>query len=485
MSDLLDQDWFGWVVLVVIGLPLATIALTELNTRLARRGSAMTRAVYALRLFILPLGALLVLLTQIPNNVISNDGYWVKLTATLFGLSIIIFVLSSLNSVLFVNADRASWRSRVPSIFVDIVRLLLIGAGLAVLFSIVWGADVGSLFTALGVTSLVLGLALQNVVGSIVSGLLLLFEQPFQLGDWLKTAAGTGRVIEVNWRSIHLDVGSGIVIVPNASLAAGSFTNLSRPTSAHNEVVETTFVETDEPLQVIDVLNEVGNDLGMLTPGREASTARTGAGTYATSLPLQNMSDAGRAKSLFLTRLWYAARRRDLGLFGADIFKGESTADVLVELAKAARVLGIPTEQIPELAERMTIERYADGEIVHRVGSVPDAVRYLISGQVVMRGHLPDGSDVPLLHLQEGDYLGQSALSRTPTQATYAAATELRVLVIPLDVLDDLVRSNHRLARELGRQLEQRRNAMSEALQDLTRRGRQRSAPMASDVPAA
>ena len=133
-------------------------------------------------------------------------------------------------------------------------------------------------------------------------------------------------------------------------------------------------------------------------------------------------------------------------------------------------MIGIPSEQIPELAERMTIERYADGEIVHHIGSVPDAMRYLIDGQVEMRGALPDGSEVPVLQLQTGDYLGQSALSRTPTQATYAASTELRVLVIPLDVLDELVGSNHRLARELGRQLEQRRTAMTDALKDIARR---------------
>ena len=55
-----------------------------------------------------------------------------------------------------------------------------------------WGANIGGLFAALGVTSIVLGLALQNAVGSIISGLLLLFEQPFQLGDWLTAAAVHG-----------------------------------------------------------------------------------------------------------------------------------------------------------------------------------------------------------------------------------------------------------------------------------------------------
>ena len=56
--------------------------------------------------------------------------------------------------------------------------------------SFVWGADIGGLFTALGIGSIVIGFALQNAVGSVVSGLFLLFEQPFEIGDYLRTSEG-------------------------------------------------------------------------------------------------------------------------------------------------------------------------------------------------------------------------------------------------------------------------------------------------------
>ena len=63
--------------------------------------------------------------------------------------------------------------------------------------SYIWGVRVGGLFTALGVTSVVIGLMLQNSVGQIVSGLFMLFEQPFRIDDWLDTATAQGRVVEV------------------------------------------------------------------------------------------------------------------------------------------------------------------------------------------------------------------------------------------------------------------------------------------------
>ena len=67
----------------------------------------------------------------------------------------------------------------------------------------------------------------------IISGLLLLFEQPFQLGDWLETPTARGRVVEVNWRATHIDTGNGMQIMPNSALAGATFTNLSQPAGAH------------------------------------------------------------------------------------------------------------------------------------------------------------------------------------------------------------------------------------------------------------
>ena len=84
---------------------MLTIVLTEVEARLVRRRSSMARPVRLLRAFILPVGALLVLLTQVPNAVVSNEGGIVKITATVLGLMVLVFVLSGLNTALFLNAS--------------------------------------------------------------------------------------------------------------------------------------------------------------------------------------------------------------------------------------------------------------------------------------------------------------------------------------------------------------------------------------------
>ena len=90
------------------------------------------------------------------------------------------------------------------------------------------------------------------------------------------------------------------------------------------------------------------------------------------------------------------------------------------------------------------------------------AVRYLHEGRATLNVS-QNGVYVPALSLEAGDYIGQTALTRMPSSFTAVATTELTVLVVPRDVLDDLVRTNPDLAREIGRTIEQRRQIASEA----------------------
>ena len=178
---------------------------------------------------------------------VSGEATPVRVVATVFGFVVLVLLLSGLNATLFQGAPEGTWRKRIPSIFLDVARFALIAVGVGLVFAYVWGANVGGLFTALGISSIVLGLALQNSVGQIISGLLVLFEQPFQLGDWIDTPSARGRVVEVNWRATHIDTGSGLQIMPNSVLAAASFTNLKSAAGAHSLTVTTLFSLDDPP----------------------------------------------------------------------------------------------------------------------------------------------------------------------------------------------------------------------------------------------
>jgi small-conductance mechanosensitive channel len=454
MSSVLDAPWFYWAVGVAVGFPLCLVFLTELQNALRRRGSFLARPVHLLRTYILPLGALLILLVQAMQ--VSAEATPVRIVATVFGFVVLVLLLSGLNATLFQGAPEGTWRKRIPSIFLDVARFALISVGVGLIFAYIWGAHVGGLFTALGVSSIVLGLILQNSVGQIISGLLVLFEQPFRLGDWIETPSARGRVVEVNWRAMHIDTGSGLQIMPNSVLAAASFTNFSRPPGAHSLVVNTVFSLDDPPDDVCAMLNRVAGTLPQLRPDAVPSSVPAGGLQYKTSIPLRTPADDFAAKSTFLRWVWYASRRAGLHLDEAeDDFATPERLETSLRIIAPTMRLSQADQQ--ELLPHARILRYGTDETLQAPGQVPKRMTFVVNGRIRLVAYGEDGSVIPVRTLEQGDFLGQTTLTREPVATGAYALEEVTVLQVEREYIDELVARKPLLLQEIGRAIEERR----------------------------
>lgn len=464
MAEIWQQSWFWPAVAVVIGLPIALIVLTEVASNLERRDNPAASLVRLARNFVVPSAAVAILIGEITKAVGSKDFTWSRLLATLFGFLAILFILNTFNLVLFRNAREGSWRERLPSIFLDIARIILIAIGLALLFKIVWGTDVAGLFTALGVTSLVLGFALQGAIGSVVSGLLLLFEQPFRLGDYLDAGGTRGRVVEVNWRAVHIDTGNGIQIIPNAALAGSSFTNLSLGGRAFTVTTKVTYTTDDPPAEVVALLSKVASQLPAIYPRTQPVAVPLGGADYELSFQVRGPGVEGDALAMFRSRVWYASRRAGLALDGdsTDAFvTPERTAEALTQISPLLRLTG---DDATALLTVVHLERYAAGEVAAEGGVIPTSIQFILRGSANLGVPLPDGGLLPAGRIEAGDYIGQTALTREPLSMSVVAATELAVLRVPVDVIDGLVRTRPRLARDFGEVIDRRHDLARDAL---------------------
>ncbi|WP_307856807.1 mechanosensitive ion channel family protein [Mycolicibacter acidiphilus] len=453
--DVIAAPWFYWSLGVAAGLPAALIALTEWHNALARRRSHLAGPVNLLRTYLLPLGALWVLLVksfEVPVDVTS-----VRIIATLFGFLLLLALLSGLNAILFRGAPEESWRRRLPTILFDVARLVLVGVGLALILSYIWGVKIGGLFAALGVTSVVIGLMLQNSVGQIVSGLFLLFEQPFRIGDWLDTPTARGRVVEVNWRAVHIETGHGLQIMPNSVLAGLSFTNLSRPSETHNLTLQLTFSPADPPDQVCELLTDVAAALPQQQRDGAARGVALGGGSYRITIPLCSPADDGAAQALFLRWLWYAARRAGLRLDGAaDDF---STPD---RVAQALQTVVAPALRLTE-ADQQALQpyarlvRYGADELMQGIGDVPGGMTFVVAGGVRLTTADDTGAPVPVAVLDAGAFLGLTTLTRQPNVTAAHALGEVTALEIGRDHIADFVMRKPALLADLGRIIDERR----------------------------
>jgi small-conductance mechanosensitive channel len=465
VTRVLESSWFYWALGVAIGLPIGLVVLTEARAALLRRGSKFAHPVGLIRNYILPLGALLLLLVEVIQ--IPAGATPVRVVATVLGFVVLILVLSRLKATLFQGAPEGTWRKRIPSIFLDVARLLVIAIGLAIIFSYVWGANVRGMFTALGITSIVLGLTLQHSVGQIISGLLLLFEQPFKIGDWVDTTAARGRVVEVNWRATHIDSGAGLQIVPNSVLATASFTNLSRPPGEHTISVTTQFGLDDPPDEVGAMLLHLADALPQLCPGGLPSVVVAGAGEFATSIPLCSPADAKAARTTLLRWAWYAARRAGLHLDDADDdFADPQRTDAALRLL--APTLRLSDVEQQELMPNARLVRYGAEEVIQAAGSVPTRMTFIVAGRVQLVVRDPQGCMIPVRYVELGDFIGSTTLTRQPVASDAYATGEVTALQIAREHMETLVLRNPLLLQEIGRTIKERDDDVRRALGDAT-----------------
>ena len=93
---------------------------------------------------------------------------------------------------------------------------------------IVMGGNLTSLAVIAGALSVGIGFGLQNIVNNFVSGIIILFERPFKVGDWVVFNGEEGQIKQINIRSTELETFKKTsVIIPNATLISSALTNLT------------------------------------------------------------------------------------------------------------------------------------------------------------------------------------------------------------------------------------------------------------------
>ncbi|MEZ2223335.1 mechanosensitive ion channel family protein [Rhizobium sp. RCC_161_2] len=169
-----------------------------------------------------------------------------------------------------------------------IVGIVYLGVALSVI-GFVFGAPVGPLIATSGVVVVIIGLALQNTLADVFSGIALALGRAYIIGDWIQLADGTeGRVVETNWRSTNLlSGGHNVVVLPNGVLAKQGITNRSRPDESHQIVFAVRIAATHKPSLVEEIMLAVLNDCGRIVRNPPPAVALKAIDAIAIDVELQ------------------------------------------------------------------------------------------------------------------------------------------------------------------------------------------------------
>jgi small-conductance mechanosensitive channel len=461
-SLLRNGDAWIWAVAVAIGFPAVSVTLAEFVLRFRRNGHALARPLEAVRHLILPTVAALVLLTRVIGWNSATTA--VKLLETVLWVFVIHAALSFLNAVLFAHAREGTWQAKMPTLFIEMSRGIIVIVCLAIVISVVWGQDLGKVVTALGVGSLVLGLALQEPLGNLFSGIVLMLEQPIGIGDWVKVGDSLGTVVESNWRATHLKTrDNDMVVVPNSVLAKGSFVNYSRPTTLHSESVTINFSCDDAPNKVKVLLLEAARRTQGVSakPGPKVRLAafRDSSIEYEVKLPTTEFDRIKDIAEEFRTLVWYASRREGLTMpypistqisVAGPVPETREYTPLAHETLQAFPHLGLTDPDLSETVSRGSLRHYARGEQVVKEGQRLSGLHLIVKGQVSRSVRNDRGVEIETARLERGDFFGEkSLLASAPSDVTITALEDLELLVLEGDVVRSLIEQAPYLSHQI------------------------------------
>lgn len=447
MSDLLPDSSAAWAALIIIVLPLMIIGSGEMEERLRQRDSPYQPTLGTLRVWVVPLLTIWVLARALLD--ISDDSLFIRLLGTAVLLASAIAALSAFRIVVAELADRPrrTGRRPIPRLLLALPRLLLILTTAWLLIAGVWGVNLSALLTALGVTSLVVSLALQDTLSGIASGFTLLADQPFGTGDWIESNDIEGRVIDVNWRATRIQDRNGdLVVIPNGQLATATIVNFDQPSRLHRVKVDVQIERSAPPTAAIAMLVDAARS----TPGvvedpppfARVTQIADPVVDYQASMWIEDYSLAPQVEADFGALVWYLSYRHDVPLPNPAqdvyLFDGAktaieaqvTTAEVRRRIADIPLVAALDDDALDKLAAVASIGQYRSGETIIEEGAQHDLL-LMHSGRARLVLRRADAEDLNVVDIEAGEAFGVLSESPVSDRALVVAITDCEVLRIP------------------------------------------------------
>ncbi|MBI4238489.1 MAG: mechanosensitive ion channel family protein [Deltaproteobacteria bacterium] len=405
---------------------------------------------------------------------------WVAALATIalyFGL--IRFAAFAIESV--VGKRR---RVAVPGIVRDVVLVILYVIVILVVLRQQLHLDLTSLVATSAVLTAVLGLALQETLGNLFSGIALNVERPYKLGDWVAFDKYRGQVREMGWRSTTiLTAENEAITIPNNLISRSTIVNYSDPSTL---IVSGFFLGIGyeiPPNRVRATVLELLRAHPQVHGGSEMEVRVVDFGESAVRYEVRYFVDIREGyectehiKSELLTHCWYRFQRDGLRIpyptrinyqgreptpeaLGAEIGRVLANVEVFSPLQADDRRL---------LAARVDQLYFARGETVVHQGAAGDCMYVIAKGGCEIVVSSPGRQSVVVARMGPGEFFGEmSLMTGEPRSATVVATDDLMVYAIDkedmLAVLEAHPTLSAAISEILALRLAQRTEALASA----------------------
>ncbi|QXQ08671.1 mechanosensitive ion channel [Sphingosinicellaceae bacterium] len=433
-------------------IPAVLLAATLIGVVAIRSRPAPLKLAVELALVALIAGLLISRgLTPLPTSIQLarlNDGPLLRALAVVWWL-----IAGRMVATLAVLGLGRDARSKQARLFSDLLAGAIYLTSILIILNSVLGLPINGVLATSGVIAIVLGLALQNTLADVFSGIAVGLEQPFHVGDRVSIADHVeGVVVEMNWRSIRIQTdGEDVATIPNSIVARSQIINRSVPTERRAATLDIPTLSTAPSEQLIGLIQQATllceNLLPVPAPSVSLKYVGTRTATISVGYFVASTGVMTAAKSELLRQV-----RRLFQHAGIDDGQPPSRVNLLASLVLFD---SLDEDQITRLAAGMTLRRLQPGEILFAQGSVGGSLYIIQSGILEIRRRSGDGRDVSLGKIGPGEYLGEiSMMSGEPRAITTAAITEGSAFELPKAALATLLHDNRQLSAALERSVQ-------------------------------
>ncbi|AOK36814.1 mechanosensitive ion channel family protein [Burkholderia cenocepacia] len=351
-----------------------------------------------------------------------------------------------------------AWRNQ--RLFHDLAEAIVFGAAAVAALGYVLGLPLSGLVATSGAVAVILGLALQNTLNDVFSGLVLNTTQPFRLDDTVSIGELEGRIVESNWRATKLiDSLGNLVVVPNSTAARATIVNLSEPAGLHGVTLALDLDPAVRPAVAVGALEwAAASSLDVLArpaPIAVVKAFRANAIQY----ELVCYVDALQKKITVRNALYDLAHRH---LAAAGVawrpLAGSAPASVSTSLGQpvSRRLLllravelfaRVDDDDLAVLADALVARSFGKGDVIYASNAESRVLTIVESGVAAV--FVPGVSgDVEVRRMAPGDAIGQSVvLAGTRLHATVHAVTAMTVHQLRSEDLSALIARKPALGR--------------------------------------
>ncbi|WP_216900837.1 mechanosensitive ion channel family protein [Synechococcus sp. CCY 9618] len=425
----------------------------------------------------LPLAAVLTwaVLSSLPLQALP-DGYrvWLGLTDDL--LLTYAAILMALWAALEVPAHLGLWRPP-PQL---LMQLLTLGSGAMATVVVVRQSarlDLVGLVTTSAVLTAVIGLAAQESLKDLFSGLELQLGDDFVEGDFLEVDEGVrGVVVRLTWRDTMLrNMDGHLVVVPNSLVTEKVLRNLGRSGAVSNRF--SVGLDYDlPPAQAKALLEKVvlqhPRVLREPAPRIRVREFQDSSIAYELQVWQKELGDGaiGDLRSDLLEHIWYALAREGQSIpFPVREIQPRRSRDrppqadrpspqlCCQALSSVGIFADLSGEQLETLVEGSHLVSYGPGEAVVQEGAEGRSMFHLLRGTVEILKEVQPGHTVAVRQLGPGEVFGEMTLFLdAPRSATVRATEECLLLKVDRDSIKGLLGENPDLLERFAALVEER-----------------------------